>query len=322
MAVLDLSNGSRIRTFTLPPDGFDPLNASAAELAVYGFPERPTDPRFLARFNGHYSRLKGRLRCIEPTFTLRPSLRPAKVAGADDVAGATVPFWSGAVVYAPQGESFQWMQAEWVVPNVSTAITAGSAIGTTASPYTAVSWVGLGNSSLLQAGAGGQISPNGTPSFFLWHEWLPPGWVTINNLPVNAGDLITVMICTPSGKGSTSSTIYFSNNTQGLQTSYNLSWPNVSGSTPFLGDQAEWIVERPAVTGGLAILPNYGDVFFSSANAVLTNGTAVNAGTPGGNNGSIQMVANGITLSTGTIVAPTIVQCQYNGPVDGIISVA
>lgn len=41
MSVIQLSNGSTIRTFTLPPEGFDPLTASDAELAVYGFPAPP-----------------------------------------------------------------------------------------------------------------------------------------------------------------------------------------------------------------------------------------------------------------------------------------
>jgi hypothetical protein len=323
MSVINLSNGSIIRTFTLPPEGFDPLTASASQLAVYGFPARPEDPAQLAAFVSHYSRMKGRLRYIEPTFTLHPSLRPPKPSGGiPGEAGGSVTFWSGAVVYAPSGQSFKWLQAEWVVPNVSTFV-GSNTIGSTQNPYVEVAWIGLGNSSLLQAGSGASISPGGQPSFFLWHEWTPPGWVTINNLPVNGGDLITVVICTPSGAGSTTSTVYFTNNTQALQTSYTLSFPVGSGDpTSFLGDQAEWIVERPSVKGGLAILPNYGQLFFSSCNAVLTNGTVVNAGTTGGNNGSINMVTtNGILLSTGTIVTPTIVQCQYNGPIQGTVSV-
>jgi len=176
MAVINLSNGSRIRTFSPPPDGvaFDPLTASAADLAIHGFPRRPEAPEQLALFERHYTRMKGRLRCIEPTFTVRPSLRPSKSADTEFKAGGSVPFWSGAVVYAPSGQSFQWLQAVWVVPNVSTAI-GTSPIGSTENAYVAVSWIGLGNSSLLQAGAGGSISPGGQPSFFLWHEWTPPG---------------------------------------------------------------------------------------------------------------------------------------------------
>ena len=48
--------------------------------------------------------------------------------------------------------------------------------------------------------AGAATSPGGKPTFFLWYEWTPPGWVQIDNLPVNSGDLITVVICT-SGAG-------------------------------------------------------------------------------------------------------------------------
>jgi hypothetical protein len=313
MSTITLSNGSIVRTFALPPEGFDPLAASDSQLAVYGFPARPRDPARLAAFVNHYTRMKGRLRRIEPAFEVHPSLRPPQPVGIQGEAGGTVPFWSGAVVYAPSGQSFQSIVGEWVVPNVS-AVVGSNTIGSTENAYVEVAWVGLGNSSLLQAGSGGSISPGGQPSFFLWHEWTPPGWVTVKNFPVNAGDMISVLICTPSGAGSTSATVYFSNNTQGVETSYTLSFPEGSGDpASFLGDQAEWIVERPKVHGGLAILPNYGQVFFSNCVAVLNGGPDVNAGTSGGRNGSINMVTtDGMLLSTGAIVAPTVVQCQYN----------
>ncbi len=139
----------------------------------------------------------------------------------------------------------------------------------------------------------------------------PPGWVTINNLAVNAGDLIAVVICTPSGAGSTSATIYFSNTTSGYATSYALSIPT---GTNFLGDQAEWILERPTFNGSPAQLPDYGQMFFSSANSGLAAGGVVNAGATGGNNGPVNMVVNGATLSTGAVLTQSVVQCQYVGP--------
>jgi hypothetical protein len=320
MAVINLSNGSRIRTFPPPPAGgaFDPLTASARELAIHGFPARPENPEQLALLERFYARTKGRMRYVEPTFTVLPSKRPSKRTDLGGDAGTAVPNWSGAVVYPPSGQSFQWVEAEWVVPNVSTAV-GSNTIGSTQEPYYVLSWVGLGNSSLLQAGAGGFISPGGAPSFFLWHEWTPPGWVAINYPPVNAGDAITVVVCTPQGAGSTVSTISFANNTQGLQTSYEISFPEGAGDpTSFLGDQAEWIVERPTFNDDYTILANFGQVFFSSAIASLANGSIVNAGTTGGNNGSINMVSsNGILLATGSVVSPTVVECQYNGPVVG-----
>jgi hypothetical protein len=70
--VINLDNGVKIRTFAPPPDGsaFDPLTASASDLALHGFPPRPEDPQLLARFQSHFNRVKGRSRYIVPTFKL------------------------------------------------------------------------------------------------------------------------------------------------------------------------------------------------------------------------------------------------------------
>lgn len=38
------TNSEKVFTYSLPPSGFDPLTASDAELAKYGFPPRP-DPQ-------------------------------------------------------------------------------------------------------------------------------------------------------------------------------------------------------------------------------------------------------------------------------------
>lgn len=318
MSVIQLSNGSTIRTFTLPPEGFDPLTASDAELAVYGFPARPENPFLRERFEDHYKRVKGRMRYIEPAFTVHPSRRP-RVTLVEGAAGNAQDFWSGAVVYAPSGQSFKWVQSQWVVPNVSAKV--GSTIGSTENAYVEVAWVGLGNSSLLQAGSGSQISPGGEPSFFMWHEWTPPGWVTVNNFPLSGGDLVAVVICTPSGVGSTSATVYFSNLTQGVQTSYPLSFPEGSNDpSEFLGDQAEWIVERPVVPGGLAVLPNFGQVIFTHCTATLTDGTVVDAGTTGGRNGTLNMSPNNVLLSTATLIAPEVLQVEYNATTTGIVN--
>ncbi|HTI47718.1 MAG TPA: hypothetical protein VMB76_14270, partial [Casimicrobiaceae bacterium] len=39
-----------VRTFALPPKGFEPLKAHARDLLAYGFPPRPKDPRLLSRW--------------------------------------------------------------------------------------------------------------------------------------------------------------------------------------------------------------------------------------------------------------------------------
>jgi hypothetical protein len=120
MPIVTLENGARIKTFRAPEDhAFDPLSASATDLARHGFPARPQDPEALMRFNRHFSRMKGRFRYIEPQFSHRPS---ARLTANGDFAGNQ--YWSGDVVYAVTGQSFKWVQAEWNVSSAS-APTAG-----------------------------------------------------------------------------------------------------------------------------------------------------------------------------------------------------
>jgi len=73
-------------------------------------------------------------------------------------------------------------------------------------------------------------------------------------------------------------------------------------------------MERPTFSGSPAQLPDYGQMFFSSANSGLAAGGVVNAGATGGNNGPVNMVVNGVTLSTGAVLGQSVVQCQYVGP--------
>jgi hypothetical protein len=143
-----------------------------------------------------------------------------------------------------------------------------------------------------------------TRTIYPWHEWYPSGWVEITNLTINPGDLISMLICTPQGAGSTTATIYFGNQTSGVSTSYQITAPS---GTKLGGNSAEWIVETPVVGGVLTQMPDYGEVFFSTCEGYLTNGSVVNGGT--GNN--INLVQNGTMVSTGALITPTVIQCQY-----------
>ena len=171
-----------------------------------------------------------------------------------------------------------------------------------------VSWIGIdgdGSGDVCQAGMVCEVT-NNSRTINPWHEWFPSSWVNITNLTVNPGDLISVLICTQ-GAGSTSAGIYFANLSSGVATSYTITAP---AGTKLVGNSAEWIVETPGINNVLAPMPDYGEVFFSNCEAGLSNGTTVNGGT--GNN--INLVQNGQTLSTGTLITPTIIECQYTGP--------
>ena len=305
MPVVHLEKDIKITTFR-PHAGFDPLTASARELAHAGFPPRPTDPKLLARYTRFFYRTKNRFQYIEPTFRIDPTKTTHTNKGAKMGAGTeTYDNWSGGVVYAPGGQSFKWVQGDWVVPDVYPTVQ-------NQWQYCA-SWVGLdgdGSGDVCQAGmicaayaSGSSISR----SIFPWHEWYPQSWVEITNLDVSPGDLVTMLICSTDGAGSTSALVFFGNQTSGVSTSYQITAPS---GTKLAGNSAEWVVETPVVNGVLSDMPDYGQVFFSNCEGYLTNGSVINGGT--GN--SIKLVQNNVTLSTGALITPTIIECQYGGP--------
>jgi hypothetical protein len=304
MATITLENNVRITTFH-PPSGFDPLTASADALVSAGFPPRPTDPALLARYQAFFNRTKGKFQYVVPTFRIDTTKTTHTNKGAAKDAGTeTYDNWSGGVVYAPSGQSFKWVQGDWIAPNVyPTAQNVWQ--------YCA-NWIGLdgdGSGDVCQAGMICAVYQSGSSisrSIYPWHEWFPSSWVEITNLAISPGDLISMLICTAQGEGSTTATVYFGNQSSGVSTSYVITAPS---GTKLAGNSAEWIVETPVVGGALTQMPDYGEVFFSNCEAWLTNGTVVNGGT--GNN--INLVQNGKTLSTGSLITPTIVECQYAG---------
>jgi len=260
MAIVNLENGARIMTFAPPPPNFDPLTASAADRARYGFPCPQDDPALLARYQSVFSRLKGKLQVVQPTFRLDPTKR-SQIQSGKGVAGTeTSGNWSGGVVYAPSGQSFQWVEGDWVVPDVYPP--------TQGQWYYCANWIGIdgdgGSGDVCQAGMICSVYQSGSSTqrtIYPWHEWAPSGWVEITNLLISPGDMITMMVKTTGGAGSTSATISFANTTSGLATSYTITAP---GTTKLVGNCAEWIVETPIVGGVLTQMPDYGEVFFSN----------------------------------------------------------
>jgi hypothetical protein len=228
--------------------------ASGQDLALHGFPPLPEDPELLAHHQRLFTRLKGRSRYIAPTFSPRSSvtkrgggiIRTTPGPGAD-------PGWTDLVVYAPNGQSFAWVYAEWIVPNVSMSMPSDGG--------TCASWVGMDDANLLQAGADSAFNSDGTTTFSVWFEWIPNNPFTIDSLLINPGDLIAVLIRT-AGAGSTTAAIYIIDVTIGCFTSFEIDAPR---DTNFGAGTAEWIVEAPSTLA----LPDYGQVFFSNAVAGL-----------------------------------------------------
>jgi len=307
--VLTLSNGIEVRTFAPPPD-FDPLTADNDTLLRNGFPARPPEGPHLDRFTQVLTQLKGRLNYIQPTLRVNADRfhGPLRRAAQTQEGTETTHNWSGGVVYAPGGQSFSWVQADWIIPSVS-----APTVGQT---YYCSSWIGMdgdGSKDVCQAGVECDVSRTSTTAdaaTYPWFEWFPDPEVAITNFPVNYGDSITALVCAGPGAGANKAAVYFTNLTTGAYTSVVFTAP---APTTLVGNAAEWIVEAPELDGVQTEMADYDTVTFSTCQAYLgNNGPTVNAGT--GNN--INMIdANNQPVSNGSLIGPTGVQCQYVGPV-------
>jgi hypothetical protein len=312
MKEITLDRGVKVKTFSPPPPGFHPLTASSAELARHGFPARPERPEHLERYRRVFDQVKNRFRYIEPTFQVNPGRShgfatkgKARVqAGNED--NLT---WSGARVLAPAEQSFRYILAQWMVPNVS-------APAENEDYYSAI-WIGLDgdgfqSTDVCQVGVNCDISQSGIVTITPWWEWFQEGAdtgeVPITNLEVQAGDTVSAVICT-TGVGASEATVFFANLTSGFGTSFVMqAEPGVS----LTGNCAEWVVERPLVDGDVSMLADYGEVFFSGCDAVSGAADGSTELTGGGTEIFIDMVdPNADTLSHGILVAPTVVQCVY-----------
>jgi len=302
MTEIKLDGGITIQTFK-PPAGFDPLSASPADAVRYGFPEPPKEPQHLARYRRVLQQLKGKFTYIEPTFQVNPHKvhGPRKRLASSGTESSTN--WSGGVVYAPSGQSFRWVQGDWVVPNVDAP--------TQNQWYYCSNWIGIdgdGSGDVCQAGVECEVYKSGNSisrNIYPWWEWFPASEVAITNLSINPGDMVTMLICT-TGANATLASAFFTNRTTGASTSFQFQAPS---GTKLVGNCAEWIVEAPTVNGSQSALADYGEVFFSVCDGYLTNGTTVGGGT--GDN--INMTAGGNTVSDGVLVTSTVVECEYVG---------
>ena len=318
---ITLKEGVTVTTYS-PAPGFDPLGADNADLVKNGFPPRPDDPRHLARYNRVLEQLKGKLNYITPTLELNERVfhgplkrlpdggsTPADPATATAAGTETSGNWSGGVVYAPSGETFRWIEGDWVIPNIDPP--------TQNETYYCASWIGIdgdGSGDVCQLGIGSSVIASGgvtRGSFYPWVEWYPLPEMRVSNFPVSPGDMVTALLCT-AGVGATSARAYFSNRTTGATTSLTFYAP---AGTALTGNCAEWIVEAPTVGGQQSAMADYGEVFFSVCEAVAYNADGTSStGVSGGTGNNINMDnAAGSEVSAGFLITSEIVQCEYVG---------
>jgi hypothetical protein len=272
-----MAKGFSVRTYEPPPEDFDPIAASDRQLLHHGLPRRPDakqEPEWRAAWEKALARPTS---WIVPEFqevkgrshgAIKPAPRkklPTRTAAAD-LANATSGNWSGAVDFSPKGKPYRWVAGQWTVPNPH-APGSGS--------FYASEWVGIdgwGSSDVLQAGTETEVIEVlwfTIASVYAWWEWYPAGEVAITNLPVSAGDVMYCLICVNS---TTSASVYFSNQSAGISTSFTITAP--SGTT-LQGNVAEWVVERPTVGGSVASLTDYDVVYFDECQAGWVGGGSI-----------------------------------------------
>jgi hypothetical protein len=307
MSTIKLSDTLTVRTFPKAPEGFDPLKSDDRSLALYGFPSRPSDPKMAARWE---QVMRRGLRFIEPQFRAMPYKRRRLPEVSKDAHGVeTTGIWSGAVVHAPAGQTFRWVEGTWTVPN---AFPPGGAQDNVW--YSASTWVGIdgidGSGDVLQAGCDSDVMKSGSSisrQLNPWWEWFPAGSFWISNLPIAQGDTVNCLICVTAGSN-TEATIFLYNVTSNLAAHFIATAPQ---GTTLVGNTAEWIVERLEIDTSAPELAQYGEVYFSEMNA----STSSNVLMQGGTGNTINMVdGSGNVISQGTIENATVVQVKYTGP--------
>jgi hypothetical protein len=297
---------SEVRTFPLPPAGFDPLKATDQELQRYGFPRRPDvvkEPHKASRWV-RALRNYPMFTPITPDFKEMPNHRHNlnRRVGAVGEANATSNNWSGSVLFIGGGDRFTMIAGQWTVPDAYSPNPGDGNI------YYSSAWLGIdgdGSSDLMQAGT--ETNSNG--ECYAWWEWVPNASVQIPNFLVKPGDVISMIL---DATDSTTALVSMWNMTSKNYTNFSFVAPTTTPPTTLVGNCAEAIVERPEVGGGLTGLPRYGEVYFDECAAYTANGNqfGIGFGTP------ISMVDdNGRTVSVPTFEGnPQMIRCTYIGP--------
>jgi len=277
-----------IITFPRPPKGFNPKTASHTLLAQHGFPRRPdakTEPGLRRLWDRAFDR--------NPTF-IEPGMVKNKLWHSTprkvwlDNKFNLIGNWAGGIVQVSSlnlnpPEPATMVYAEWTVPAIQTAaVEPGQQI--------IGFWVGLGGVNslqLLQAGTAAVVTGNAV-NYSAWTEWLPNN-ATPDNLIIQAGDVVSVLVCAPQATQG-----YVSMMNQRTNQAISVAVADPQGATPYDGSTVEWIVESIS-----SEMPNFGTMTFTEVTAGTQNNTIDLSRAF-----AINTISNGKTLATGKILGP------------------
>ena len=244
-------------SFAGPPPGFDPVAASDADLAAYGFPPRPATVGSQARHGWEHMMSHARARIFPELRVAHRGGGPLRSRKATRNGASTSTNWSGITVtnFATSYGlgSFVLGVGEFNVP------VAQQAFGVCSGgwDYSAL-WVGLdgvNNNDVLQAGTEADAyCSNGTTNtdYYAWVEWYPADTLEITNLAITPGDVVAVWVYPNSA---TTGAAFVINETTNQYLTMGITAP---AGTSLQGSSVEWIMERPSnLDGSLTTLTNY-----------------------------------------------------------------
>src|SRR5690242_9735010 len=187
-----------VRTFALPPKGFEPLKTHARDLLAYGFPPRPEDPRLLSRWKTMLGRpismIQPRFRNLERTRYTLPSNLALPVAPLP--APTRTNYIGGATTAVSPGQgTVRWIEGTFTLPNIYLPVGADS------DGYPFSTWVGIfgdASTSSLLAGWDSYVVWTGRElqrSHYVWWNWAPGDTQYLGNFYAQPGDTLSIVLC-------------------------------------------------------------------------------------------------------------------------------
>jgi hypothetical protein len=201
------------------------------------------------------------LRQGDPLAQLAPS-SPAVPGNSDGPTSLDSYNWSGYAdaspsLTTPVPQSFSAVSGSWTVPFVRC----------TAEDTIEAQWVGLDGFNDQTVEQDGTIDWcfEGQPYYYTWYEMYPSATVAVGTT-VQPGDQITASV-------SVSGTAYTLSLSDATAPANSFSVTESCAATTCLDASAEWIVERPAFSIGIAPLADYGFASFTNATQTSSSGT-------------------------------------------------
>ena len=310
MAVIKFPNGVQVTTFAAPAGGSGRASRLDEILLSGARPDAVKSPALL-----RHLREDGREHAIyvEPIFG-RFDGRQTRRGGFRRQADATTTSdkWAGGVAFAPSGFAFDFVRAIWTVPPVTPLTSDGQVYFCS----TCVGIDGDGSSTdLLQIGVFGEVTNSSgsiASQYLAWWQWYPGALVPLDNVPVKPGDVVDCYVSVGTPGGQVDYIVYILNKTTRVGTFFEVKPPS---GTQLVGNCAEWIVERPTVSGQVSNLGNYGQVEFQNATAQVYDGVSVYKPVDANAGDILNMVdSSGKTITSASFTGADSVQCKYTGP--------